>query len=394
MQDVFIVGSKGIPANYGGYETFVDKLTEGRSSTEIRYHVACAVDDPSDVGEFEYNGARCFKVLRRPIGPAKAVLYDIDALEQCIQYIKDNDIEHPIVYVLACRIGPFFKKYVKQIHQLGGYVFINPDGHEWKRAKWPAPVRLYWKVSEAEMVQAADLVVCDSKNIERYVQDEYAVFSPRTTFIAYGADVSRSTLSDDNPDWTKWLGNHGLTPDGYYLVVGRFVPENNYETMIREFMASDSPRDFAIVTGVDDKFLAELEKRTGFRSDPRIKFVGTVYDQELLKKIRENAHGYLHGHEVGGTNPSLLEALASTRLNLLLDVGFNREVAEGSALYWTKAEGSLAILLAEADRMSKAEVAVLDTDSTRRVKEAYSWRSIADKYENLFLGKFASCASK
>ena len=114
------------------------------------------------------------------------------------------------------------------------------------------------------------------------------------------------------------------------------MPENNYETMIREFMKSRSPRNFAIITNVNDRFLEELEQKLHFRADPRIRFVGTVYDQELLMKIRENAYGYFHGHEVGGTNPSLLEALGSTDLNLLLDVGFNREVAQDGALYWSK----------------------------------------------------------
>lgn len=387
MQHVFIVGSKGIPARYGGYETFVDKLTENQMSPEVRYHVACAVDDASEVGEFERNGAHCFKVLRRPAGAAKAVLYDLDALKWCVGYIRANGIEHPIVYVLACRVGPFFNKYVKQVHALGGRVYVNPDGHEWKRAKWSAPVRRYWKVSERGMVRRADLVVCDSKSIERYVREEYARYAPETTFIAYGADVRRSSLADDDPRWTSWLAEKGLAPDGYYLAVGRFVPENNYEAMLRELMASGTERDFALVTGVDEAFLDELERRTHFRSDPRIKFVGTVYDQELLKKVRESAFAYLHGHEVGGTNPSLLEALASTRLNLLLDVGFNREVAEDAALYWTKEPGSLARLVAEAESLGEEELARLGEASTAVIRERYSWRYIADQYEDLFLGK-------
>lgn len=386
MQHVFIVGSKGIPANYGGYETFVEKLTENQASADIKYHVACAVDDAAELGEFEHNGAHCFNVLRRPVGAAKAIFYDLDALKYCIEHIERNRIEHPIVYVLACRIGPFFKKYVKKIHSLGGAVYVNPDGHEWKRAKWPAPVRRYWKVPEKGMAKSADLMVCDSKNIERYIREEYAEFSPKTTFIAYGADVSKSKLSDVDPKWTGWLADKGLSPDGYYLVVGRFVPENNYETMIREFMASASERDFALVTGVDDAFLAELEQKTHFKRDPRIKFVGTVYDQELLKKIREQAYGYFHGHEVGGTNPSLLEALASTRLNLLLDVGFNREVAEDAALYWTKELGNLAALIERADAMAEDEITALNKISADVIRRRYSWRYITDKYEELFLG--------
>ena len=157
--------------------------------------------------------------------------------------------------------------------------------------------------------------------------------------------------------------------------------------MIREFMASRSKRDFALVTGVDEAFLADLEQKTHFKGDPRIKFVGTVYDQELLKKIREQAYGYFHGHEVGGTNPSLLEALASTRLNLLLDVGFNREVAESSSLYWTKESGDLASLIEHADVMGENEISVLDEASASVIRNRYSWRYITDTYEDLFLGK-------
>ena len=101
--------------------------------------------------------------------------------------------------------------------------------------------------------------------------------------------------------------------------------------MIKEYMSSHTKKDFAIITNSNDQLKKELQEKLGYQKDNRIKFVGTVYDQELLKKIREEAYGYFHGHEVGGTNPSLLEALGSTKLNLLLDVGFNREVAEDAA---------------------------------------------------------------
>lgn len=385
MQHVFIVGSKGIPAAYGGYETFVDKLTENQLSKNIKYHVACAVDKMSEQPEFQYNGAHCFNIAWRPYGAAKAISYDLDALDWCIDYIEKNNIEHPIVYVLACRIGPFFAKYVRRIHSLGGRVFVNPDGHEWKRAKWSAPVRKYWKISESGMVKHADLMVCDSKNIEKYIQSEYSKYSPDTTYIAYGADVTKSSLADDDSTYLDWLKDKGLTAHEYYLVVGRFVPENNYETMIREFMASDSKKDFALITGVNDSFLDELQQKTGFRNDSRIKFVGTVYDQELLKKIREGAFAYFHGHEVGGTNPSLLEALSSTKLNLLLDVGFNREVAESSALYWNKELGNLAQLIDDVELIGNDVIDWLDESSTAVIKNHYSWRFIADEYERLFL---------
>ena len=172
MQDVFIIGSKGIPGNYGGYETFVDKLTEyHQEHSRLHYFVACK-SDRND--EFTYHNATCMNIQVPDIGPAQAVYYDCKALNRVLDYIKKNHIQHPIVYVLACRIGPFARHYAREIHKLGGLFLINPDGHEFLRAKWPAPVRRYWKESERMMVRAADLVVCDSKNIEKYIQKEYS----------------------------------------------------------------------------------------------------------------------------------------------------------------------------------------------------------------------------
>ena len=384
VQHVFIVGSKGIPGNYGGYETFVDKLTEyHQNNPSLKYHVACKAEDTKT---FEYHNADCFDVKVPDIGPAQAIYYDVAALNYCVKYIKQHNIQHPIVYILACRIGPFAAHFQRVIHKLGGKLYINPDGHEWMRAKWSAPVRKYWKISEQLMTKHCDLLICDSKNIEKYIHDEYGKYNPKTTFIAYGAETRKSKLTDDDPKLTAWYKEKGLSSKSYYLVVGRFVPENNYETMIREFMKSHSKRDFALITNVSDKFLEELKEKTHFDQDPRIKFVGTVYDKELLMKIRENAYGYFHGHEVGGTNPSLLEALGSTDLNLLLDVGFNREVAEDSALYWTKQSGNLASLIDQADHMSADKISSLGEKSSRRIAEAYSWQHISDKYSQVFLG--------
>lgn len=381
VQHVFIVGSKGIPGNYGGYETFVDKLTEyHQNNPNLKYHVACKAKDTKT---FEYHNADCFDVKVPSIGPAQAIYYDVAALNQCVKYIRQHNIQHPIVYILACRIGPFAAHFQKVIHKLGGKLYINPDGHEWMRAKWSAPVRKYWKISEQLMTKHCDLLICDSKNIEKYIHDEYGKYNPKTTFIAYGAETRKSKLADDDPKLTAWYEEKGLSPKSYYLVVGRFVPENNYETMIREFMKSHSKRDFALITNVSDKFLEELKEKTHFDQDPRIKFVGTVYDKELLMKIRENAYGYFHGHEVGGTNPSLLEALGSTDLNLLLDVGFNREVAEDAALYWNKQPGNLASLIDQADNMNAGEITELGEKSSQRVVEAYSWQHIADEYNRL-----------
>lgn len=402
MQHVFIVGSKSLGA-YGGYETFVYKLTEyHQNNKNIKYHVACKANgdgcmDESKLDgvnrvndlEFGFQNAHCFKIPVPNIGPAVAIYYDVAALRYCCEYIEKNRIENPIVYILACRIGPFMGHFYKKIHKLGGKVYLNPDGHEWMRAKWSKPIRKYWKISEQMMVKHSDLVICDSINIEKYIHECYdgkgiRGCNPKTTFIAYGADLTPSILTDDDKKLLDWYKEKALSKKNYYLVVGRFVPENSFEIMIREFMKSNSKKDFAIITNVNEKFLNELESKLHFKQDKRIKFIGTVYDQELLKKIRENAYAYFHGHTVGGTNPSLIEALGSTNLNLLVDVGFNKEVAEDCALYWNREAGALAKLIDKADVMSEGEIEELGKKAKKRVAEAYSWEYICGLYENAF----------
>ncbi|MDF2588870.1 MAG: cpsF [Anaerocolumna sp.] len=394
IQHVFLVGAKSLGA-YGGYETFINKLTEYHQKNEnIKYHVACKANGQgagmpegaiiTSLNTYTYNNADCFEVdIPEKLGPAQAIYYDCKAMAKCVEIIKKQKIDNPIVYVMACRIGPFFGRYVKQIHKLKGRVFLNPDGHEWKRAKWSTPIRKYWKKSEEMMVKKSDLVICDSINIEKYIHEKYGEVS--TTFIAYGAETRKSVGAEER--YEKWLKEKGLRNGEFYLVVGRFVPENNYETMIREFMGSNSKKDFALITNVDNKFLAEIEKKTGYKNDPRIKFVGTVYDSELLMKIREQAYGYLHGHEVGGTNPSLIEALGSTELNLLLSVGFNQEVGLDAAIYWNKDPGDLASLINRADQMEKVERLEYGRKAKERIMTAYSWQFICDRYAEEFMRK-------
>lgn len=383
VQHVYIIGSKGA-GNYGGFETFVDKLTEyHQDNPNIQYHIAWK---GTEFREFEHNGAHSFQIKVPNIGPAQAIYYDVKALDYCIKHIKQNNIEKPIVYVLACRIGPFAAHYRKLIHRLGGKLYVNPDGHEWMRAKWSAPVRKYWKFSEKLMVKSADLLICDSKNIEKYIKEEYAQYNPKTTYIAYGSDITKSKLNANSKIILEWYKKHGIKENEYYLVVGRFVPENNYETMIREFIKSNTKRNFVLITNVEkNSFYSDLNQRTNFENDPRIKFVGTVYNQELLKYIRENAFAYFHGHEVGGTNPSLLEALGSTKLNLLLDVGFNREVAEDGALYWNK--DTLHQLIDEADKYDDYQLDGLEHLSKNRIKQLFTWDKIVNDYEKVFVVK-------
>lgn len=404
VQHVFLVGAKSL-GMYGGYETFINKLTEYHQNNEkIKYHVACKANGDGSMDpyktegvqiinehEFVYHNTYCFRIkIPEKLGSVQAIYYDVEALQECCKIIKQDKIEHPIVYIMACRIGPFARHFYQKIHKLGGKVYLNPDGHEWMRSRWSRPIRKYWKISERMMVKYCDLVICDSINIEKYIHDCYdgkgiKKRTPKTTYIAYGAEIRKSILSDDDSQLLDWYCSKNLSPKQYYLVVGRFVPENSFEVMIREFMKSHSKKDFVIITNVNDKFLNKLEDKLHFKSDKRIKFVGTVYDQELLMKIRENAYAYFHGHTVGGTNPSLIEALGSTKMNLLIDVGFNKEVAKDAALYWSRKPGELAKLIDKVDVMDAAEITEFSLRARNRVSEAYTWEKICEKYEKVFV---------
>lgn len=385
MKDVFIVGSKGIPANYGGFETFVDNLVTRQVNPKIKYHVSCMTFNKS-VKQYDYNGAECQEIYVPNIGGAKAILYDLRSLDWALDTIKERNLTDGIVYILACRIGPFLHKYIKKFHNHGFKVWVNPDGHEWKRAKWSAPVRKYWKVSEKLMVKNADFLICDSKSIEEYIHEDYRKYNPQTTFIAYGADITPSTLKQDDKKVVDWFNKHDVKLNEYFLIVGRFVPENNYETMIKEFMKSKVNKDLVIITNVEkNAFYNSLKEETHFENDKRIKFVGTVYDAELLKFIRENALGYLHGHSVGGTNPSLLEALGSTKINLLYNVGFNKEVGEDSSLYWSLEDGSLANKLNEVEGISTEKEENFGKLAKQQIIDNYSWEKIVNDYEEQFM---------
>ncbi|MBR1471317.1 MAG: DUF1972 domain-containing protein [Lachnospiraceae bacterium] len=404
LQNIFIIGAKSI-GQYGGFETFLDKLTEvHQSDRSIRYYIVTKAngsgamdetrlssvsdikkDAAGEVRSFRYHGANVIKLHVPQIGEIQAVIYDVKAFCWCLRYIDGHGIGNAVIYVLGCRIGPFFGRLVSEAHQRDVRVYVNPDGHEWKRDKWPGPVRWYWKKSEGLMVKHADRVICDSVNIEKYIKEEYSAYTPSTVYIAYGADVEKSGMADDDPRFTSWMKEHGLRPGSYYMCCGRFVPENSFDIMIREFMKSGSRRDLVFISTKNDRLLRKYEEQLHWRGDGRIRFAGTVYDPLLLKKIRENAYGNIHGHTVGGTNPSLLEALGSTKLNLLIDVVFNRETAKDAAMYWSSAEGELAKLIGRADRMRPEEREELGRRAKKRIREAYNWPEIGNEYRRIWL---------
>ena len=381
MQHVFIIGSRGLPAQYGGFETFVDQLVSHQMSPDIQYHVACLSNDQA-YQHFDYKGVDCFRIKAPKLGPARVIAYDMMAINYALKVIKKQGIKKPIFYILGNTIGAFVAPFARKIHKLGGRFYINPDGLEWKRAKWAKPIQAYLKYSEKIMTRHADLVISDNPGIESYIKEAYPW--SKTTYIAYGTDLSPTSLSSQDNKVREFYHKWQTQEKNYYLILGRFVPENNYETAIREFMASSTKRDLVIICNQEgNPYFEELRDCTGFDQDPRVKFVGTVYDQDLLKYIRKEAFAYIHGHEVGGTNPGLLEALAHTDLNLVLGVSFNQTVAKDTAHYWTKETGNLAHLIDQVDPLE--DVSEWGQRAKANMKQNFTWEKIVGEYEELFL---------
>lgn len=399
MTDVFLVASKGIPARYGGFETFAERLVQGRTTEQIQYHVSCMAqkEDRKKPEHFEYLGADCFRVKVPLPGAPGRILHVSMVLSQIAGWKKEHPDSDTIVYILGCRIGPLMKYHAGVLRRLGCRIYVNPDGLEWKRAKWNMAAKRFLHYCEGCLVKNADLVICDAKAIERYIRRTYGSRVKRTLYLAYGADIPadtdvcqrqgeepKQTQEQETQSWMQWREEKGISEKGYYLIVGRFVPDNNYETVIREFMKSDSEKDLVIVSNVEkNRFYEQLRKNTGFERDQRIKFVGTVYGP-LLSAIRKHAFAYLHGHEVGGTNPSLLEALAATDLNLVLDVEFGKEVAGDAALYWSQKDGDLQHLIKRAEQLSREEILSLGKKAKERIRRCYNWEKLVQDYERLF----------
>ena len=381
MQHVFIIGSRGLPAQYGGFETFVDQLVSHQVSPDIQYHVACLSNNQA-YQHFDFKGVDCFTIKAPRLGPARVIAYDMLAINYALKHIKKQGIEQPIFYVLGNTIGAFVAPFARKIHKMGGRFYINPDGLEWKRAKWAKPIQAYLKYSEKIMTRHADLVISDNPGIESYIKEAYPW--SKTTYIAYGTDLSPTSLNSQDNKVREFYQKWQTQEKNYYLILGRFVPENNYETAIREFMISSTKRDLVIICNHEgNPYFEELRARTGFDQDPRVKFVGTVYDQDLLKYIRKEAFAYIHGHEVGGTNPGLLEALAHTDLNLVLGVSFNQTVAKDTAHYWTKETGNLAHLINQVDSLE--DVSEWGQRAKANMKQNFTWEKIVGEYEELFL---------
>ena len=299
MKNIIIIGARGYEKEYGGWETFVTNLINNYNDKNTKFYVPELNHNKKNSNIEVRNGVTCPQIYVPKQGSMTMMTFAFKATLYFMKYIKKEKLENVVMYTLGYRVGPLFTLIHKKLTKMGVKIVINPDGIEWKRAKWNILIKEYLKISEKTMIKASDYVVCDSKNIESYIKSKY---NKPTTFIAYGSYLK--DIKDIDKKTKLFMEKYDIKKREYYLIVGRFVPENNYELIIKEFMKSSTKKDLVIISNVEkNKFYEKLKLKTNFDKDPRIKFVGPVYDQDILTRIRKNAKAYIHGHSAGGTNP-------------------------------------------------------------------------------------------
>lgn len=354
---VALIGTRGVPARYGGFETAIEEVGSRLAARGHEVVVYCRPADGEAILD-EYLGMELVNlpsVRRRSLETishtALSVLHrSLAGVDSAIVF---NAANAPLLPVVRARGIP---------------VATHVDGLEWKRAKWGPIGSRYYRMGEAMAVRWSDALIADAQGIADYYRDK---FSAQTRLIAYGAPILTETGSGR-------LAELGLEPHGYHLVVARFEPENHVLEIVRGYVASDAARPLVVVGSApySDEYTAAIHEA----ADERVRLVGGLWDQELLDQLYANALTYLHGHSVGGTNPSLLRAAGAAAFVVAFDVSFNREVVGPFAEYFADEAGvGAALRLAEADPASARDRGLdLQRDIAR-----YSWDDVADAYERL-----------
>ena len=378
MKNIFIIGARGYHYNYGGWETFVDNLVDNYNDKTTNFYISQYTNEKIE----EYNPKK--NVIVKPIYvkssfSGKMFIYSVKALKYFLKYIEVNKIENAYLYVLGLKLFNYLKIYRKKIKRLGITVIVNPDGLEWMRSKWSYPVKKFFLLSERLMLNNCDIVICDGLGIKKYIDEKYPKMKNITKYIAYGYNEVNLNKVDEN----SILKKYNLIKDDYLLMVGRCVPENNYELVIKEFMESSIDKKLVIVSNIDgSNYYEELVNRTNALTDERIIFINGIYDKKELSCVRKNAYLYIHGHSVGGTNPSLIEAMSLTDLNVLYDVCFNHDIGLDTCLYF-KESGSLVKLLND-KKLLEIKRKELSKKVKDRVKNNFTWDIIISQYKDIF----------
>lgn len=359
---IAILGTRGIPNNYGGFEQFAEILSIGLVKRGHQVTVYNPHFYPCETSDFHGVEIRYAYSPEKYIGAAANFIYDFLSLQDVLR--DEFDI------VLECGYHSNAVSYYLMKDRRTPVLITNMDGLEWKRSKWNAATRWLIKKLEKIAVKKSHYLVSDNKAIQAYYKNTFGVNS---FFIAYGADTVDSFDKDS-------LNAYALKVGDYYLLVARLEPENNIEMILDGYIQSDSDLPFIVVGNHATKYGDKLKEKY---KNTTISFVGGIYEKKTLDAIRHYAKAYFHGHSVGGTNPSLLEAMACQVLIVSYDSEFNRAVLGHNALYFSEANDVTSLINGGFNQLlSNNEMIRLNTNL---LNEDYSWEKIIDAYESLFL---------
>lgn len=383
--DIIFLGCRGYLTKYGGWETFVRNLIKNWNDETTRFFVFGIVDKESEQGVFEVDGVTCINYFIKAKGGLKTVVADLKSLKNLKTIMKQFQITNPILYVMGARMGWYMwlrRRFFKKNHI---HLIHNPAGLEWKRAKWNAFTKKYIYYSHVLLSKISELLICDSKGMVD-VYNNILHNKVKTCYIPYGSYPVNLLEINKNEEAQTYCNENGITINEYYLMIGRFVPENNFELIFKEFMKTKTKRDLIVVCNhnTEKRYFDKLDKKIHFTSDSRIRFVGAVYNKTILDYLRANSFAYIHGHSVGGTNPSLLEALSTGNCFLVYDVCFNKYICENFALYFDSTSGSLSNLIRTIEASPDDYRLMHKNDAHNLISTKYMWSQIVDEYKKAF----------
>jgi len=354
-----IIGSRGIPNRYGGFEQFAEHLAVGLSQKGLEVSVYCSHNHPYQ--KKTYKGVKLIKCYdpEDKIGIAGQFIYDLN----CILDSHKRDFD--IIYQLGYTSNGIWQWLLPGT----SVILTNMDGIEWQRSKYSPIIRTFLRYSEKLAALRSHLLIADSPVISEYLKKKYQI---PIKYITYGAKPVKETSK------TK-LYDLGLKPNQYFLIVARLQPDNHIEEVIQGILLSESHNPLIIVGNHDSRYGNYLKKKY---TDARIRFLGGVFDQLTLDSLRKYSKLYFHGHSAGGTNPSLLEAMAAGAKICAHDNAFNRSVLKRNALYFSNSESVCEIISNNSKRDWLWEQSI--ENNLNKIRENHNWEAIIYNYFELF----------
>lgn len=356
---IALIGTRGVPARYGGFETCVEEV--GRRLVKAGHDVVVYCREADGQEGEPLTSHEGMQLVHLPALRKKS-LETLSHTALSVAHVLRHPVDAAIVFNAAN--APF----LPLLRAKGIPVATHVDGLEWKRTKWQGAGRRYYRLAESMAVRWSDALIADAQGISDYYAGE---FGADTALIAYGAPI----LTDERNDGVVGLG---LEPGEYHLVVARFEPENHVDVIVDGYRRSSAKKPLVVVGSAP--YADDYTARIHSLADDRIHFLGGVWDQDLLDQLYANSATYLHGHSVGGTNPSLLRAIGAAAPTIAFDVNFNREVLIDTGRYFANAADVAAeIELAE----TYPEVMRARGAEGQRAAYRYDWDEVAARYEEL-----------